>query len=263
MSIFREDTVKVRGRSVRLYRGGSGPTLLFLHDSFCPAWLPLHDHLAAQFEVLVPVHPGFLPPEDDLNDFEEIEDLVFHYLDLCTALGLERPALAGASFGGWIAAEWAIRHGAALESLILIDALGLRIPGAPAADILSLDALALRRVLFGDPDSSPALEMIPAIAKPEAMESTILSRRVFARFAWQFPDNPRLQRYLYRITVPTLIVWGELDGMVTAAHGEAYRDGIAQSQLVILPKSGHLPHIEAAEDCARLMSDFLKNDGNR
>jgi len=56
-----------------------------------------------------------------------MEDLVIHYLDLCEALGLERPTVAGASFGGWIAAEWAIRYSDRLKTLILIDALGLRL----------------------------------------------------------------------------------------------------------------------------------------
>ena len=172
----REETVKVRGRNVRLYRGGAGPSLLFLHDSFCPSWLPLHELLAAHCEVLVPIHPGFSGSEDDFDQFEEMDDLLFHYLDLCEALRLDRPALAGASFGGWIAAEWAIRYGHSLKSLVLIDALGLRLTDAPAADILSLDPGAMRQAMFGDPASALALETIPNTPKAEAMESTILAR---------------------------------------------------------------------------------------
>jgi len=53
MMTCKEETVKIRGRNVRLYRGGAGPSLLFLHDAFCPSWLPLHELLAAHFEVLV------------------------------------------------------------------------------------------------------------------------------------------------------------------------------------------------------------------
>ena len=91
--------------------------------------------------------------------------LVFHYLDLCTALGLDRPMLAGASFGGWIAAEWAMRHNNTLRALILIDALGLRVAGAPTPDILSLDAAASRQAIFADPSSALALEVIPGDAE--------------------------------------------------------------------------------------------------
>jgi pimeloyl-ACP methyl ester carboxylesterase len=148
MTTHKEETIKVRGRNTRLYRGGEGPPLLFLHDPFCPAWLPLHEKLAASHEVFVPMHPGFAGSEDHFEEFEEMEDLVFHYLDLCAALGLHRPALAGASLGGWIAAEWAMRYSKTLRALILIDALGLRVPEAPAPDILSLDPAASRQAIF-------------------------------------------------------------------------------------------------------------------
>ena len=259
MTSCKEETVIVRGRSVRLFRGGSGPRLLFLHDTFCPAWLPLHEKLASEFEVLVPVHPGFAGSEESFDEFEEMEDLIFHYLDLCAALGLDRTALAGASFGGWIAAEWAVRYGATLKRLILIDALGLRVDGAPAADILSLDAATMRQALFGDPASALAMETIPDTPKAEDMVSAILARRTLARFAWQFPDNPRLRRYLHRVQSPTMIIWGERDGFVSTAHGQAYHEGIAQSEFETIPNVGHLPHVEAAEACAAIMADFLRN----
>ena len=46
MTSHKEETIKVRGRNTRLYRGGEGPPLLFLHDTFCPSWLPIHQILA-------------------------------------------------------------------------------------------------------------------------------------------------------------------------------------------------------------------------
>jgi pimeloyl-ACP methyl ester carboxylesterase len=257
MTTHKQETIKVRGRNTRLYRGGGGPPLLFLHDSFCPSWLPIHEKLAARFEVLVPMHPGFVGSEDHFEEFEEMEDLVFHYLDLCAALGLRRPLIAGASFGGWIAAEWALRYSDLLSKLILIDSLGLRVDGAPAADILSLDPAAMRHAMFGDPTAAVAIATIPDTPKADNMVGTILARRALARFAWQFPDNPRLLRYLYRIQVPTLILWGECDGFVSVAHGQAYHEGIGGSEFETIPSAGHLPHIEAPESCVDVMSSFL------
>ena len=257
----KEETVTVRGRKIKLIRGGAGAPLLFLHDEFCPAWLPIHDMLAAQFEVLLPIHPGFAGSEESFDEFEEMEDLVFHYVDLCATLGIDRPVLVGASFGGWIAAEWAMRYSAPLKSLILIDALGLRVDGAPAADILSLDGPALRQTLFGDPNSALATETLPDAPKSEDMVGTILARRTLARFAWQFPDNPRLRRYLHRVKLPTMIFWGERDGFVSSAHGQAYHDGIVGSEFKTIANAGHLPHIEAPDACASIMSDFLRKSG--
>ena len=107
MTSHKEETIKIQGRSVRLFRGGDGPPLLFLHDTFCLSWLPIHESLSANYEVFVPIHPGCAGSESDFEQFAEIEDIVFHYLDLCESLHLERPVVVGASFGGWIAVEWA------------------------------------------------------------------------------------------------------------------------------------------------------------
>ena len=219
---------------MRLYRGGDGPQLLFLHDPFCPSWLPLHEQLAAHYEVLVPLHPGFAGSEEGFEQFETMEDLVFHYLDLCAVLRLDRPVLAGASFGGWIAAEWAMRYSDSLSKLILIDALGLRVPEAPAADILSLDPAArrqrcsvirLRRWHWkhsGDAQSRRCREYDSCPADLGTLRLAI----------------PRQSRDCVGISieckVPTMILWGERDGVVSVAHGKAYHEGIAGSKLVVV-----------------------------
>ena len=255
---MKEQTITVSGRKIRLFRGGGGPPLLFLHDTFCPFWMPFHESLSAHYEVFLPVHPGFAGSEEGFEDFTAIEDMVFHYLDLCEVLHLDRPVLIGASFGGWIAAEWAIRYSASLERLILIGALGLRLPEAPAADILSLDPAASRRVVFADPSSTLALEVISETPKPDDMVSQILARQTLARFGWQFPDNPRLHRYLHRIKIPTLIIWGERDGFVPPAHGKAYLEAIAKAELVRVPHAGHLPHIEQPRTSYEAILSFLK-----
>ena len=249
----------MRGRRVRLLRGGIGRPLLFLHDTFCLTWLPVHDQLAARYEVFLPVHPGCAGSEDGFENFADVEDLVFHYLDLCQTLRLERPVLMGASLGGWIAAEWTVRYGSQLKSLILVDALGLRLPDAPAADILSLDPASAREIVFANPASALAEEILPDTPNPETLVATIKARQSLARFGWQFPDNPKLSRYLYRVRIPTLIIWGECDGVVPAAHARAYHEGIGNSELVMVPDSGHLPHVEQPETCAKAVLDFLHN----
>ncbi len=165
-----------------------------------------------------------------LRSLKKWRTLYFIILISAQRLQLDHPVVAGASFGGWIAAEWAMRYSKTLRALILIDALGLRVADAPAPDILSLDPAASRQAIFADPSSALALEVIPETPKPEEIVSVLLARQTLARFAWQFPDNPRLLRYLYRIAAPTLILWGERDGFVSSAHGQAYHEGIAGSE---------------------------------
>ena len=150
------------------------------------------------------------------------------------------------------------RYSRMLRGLVLVDALGLRVPEAPAADILSLDPAAARQVIFADPSSALALGIIADAPKPEDVVSVLSARQTLARFAWQFPDNPGLHRYLYRVKVPTLVIWGEDDGFVPIAHGQAYHEGISEAELVVLPDCGHLPHVEQPALCQKIVLDFLR-----
>jgi pimeloyl-ACP methyl ester carboxylesterase len=203
------------------------------------------------------MHPGF-EGADDLDDIDCIEDLVFHYLDLIEVLGIDQPILMGASLGGWLAAEFAVRYSAWLRSLILVDALGLRVPGAPAADLFLLNAAQMRTAMFADPTAVVAQALVPDTPPQEAMLPLLKARRAYARFAWQFPDNPKLGSYLYRIKCPTLVVWGERDGVVPLRHAQVYRTEIAAAKLVGLPECGHLPHVEQPEALAAAVLTFLQ-----
>lgn len=253
---YTEDTMTVRGKRIRLLRGGTGHPLLFLHDTFCTAWGPLHDTLAAQYDVVVPIHPG-CEGSEGFEDLDDMQDLVFHYLDVCATLQLERPCLLGPSLGGWLAAEWAVRYADRLGALILVDALGLRVPGAPAADMLRLDAAQTRAWLFTNAASDLAQGLVPDTPDPERLPALLRARRFLARFAWQFADNPKLAGYLYRVDTPTLVLWGERDNVVSTAHAHAYQEGIPAARLTLLPDCGHLPYVEQPDACAQAILDFL------
>lgn len=253
-------TMSVRGRDIRLWRGGAGQPLLFLHDPWTYRWLPIHDRFAERYDVILPIHPGFAG-STGFEELDRMEDLVFHYVDLLEVLGLEQPILMGASLGGWIATEIAIRYAGMLRALILVDALGLRVPGASATDVFQLDPGQLRAALFADATAPLAQELVPDTPPQASIEAMLQARQVFARFAWQFPDNPRLAGYLYRVKCPTLVVWGERDGVVPVAHGQVYQTEIVDAALTVLPSCGHLPHVEQPEALANAVLKYLDRSG--
>jgi pimeloyl-ACP methyl ester carboxylesterase len=254
---YRDETILVRGREIRIFRGGWGLPLLFLHDPWTYRWLPIHDRLAERYDVIVPIQPGFVG-SGGFEEMDRIEDLVFHYLDLLETLRLEPPILMGASLGGWIAAEFAIRYAGMLRALILIDALGLRVPGAPATDIFQLTPVQLRAAIFADATAALAHELVPETPPPEVIEAMLKARQALARVAWQFPDNPKLASYLYRVKCPTLIVWGEQDGLVPVTHGQLYQAAIAGAECAVLPSCGHIPHVEQSEALAATVLKYLE-----
>ena len=93
----------------------------------------------------------------------------------------------------------------------------------------------------------------------EARICALRAREATARVGWNpYLSNPKLRGRLYRVTVPTVIVWGESDRVVPAEHGRAYLDGIAGSQLTILPECGHAPPFEKPQETAQLLEEFFQ-----
>ena len=58
--------------------------------------------------------------------------------------------------------------------------------------------------------------------------------------------------------VPTMIVWGDQDGMIPVTHAHAAHALIPTSRLEILDGVGHFPHVEQPETFADLLIDFLQ-----
>jgi pimeloyl-ACP methyl ester carboxylesterase len=134
--------VEVSGRPVLLLEAGQGAPLLYLHGladvhGAVAGWLPFHEALAQSFRLLAPAHPGCATSAGS-GEVDGVEDLVFHYLDLLDALGLERVDVLGACLGGWIAAELALRHSQRIRRLVLMGAPGLHVPGSPIEDVFML-----------------------------------------------------------------------------------------------------------------------------
>src|SRR5262249_32696659 len=142
----------LEGKNIQLFEGGSGSPLLYLHGAGTFWWMPVHDLLARSFQVYLPVHPGFGNSQGG-EEVETIEDVVFHYIALLDLLGIAKVAIVGLSLGGWIAAELALRRPDRIERLVLVDAAGLRVEGAPTAEFFMATPPQLRSLLFAQAES--------------------------------------------------------------------------------------------------------------
>jgi pimeloyl-ACP methyl ester carboxylesterase len=249
-------TIEVNGLKLALRRTGAGKPLLFLHGTDgLGEWPTLLDRLAQRFTVLAPDHPGFgqtpIPPWID-----DISDMAYFYLDAIAALGLSEIRLVGHSLGGWIALEMAVRATAPLHSLVLIDAAGIHVKGVAKADIFLIDPEEQARLMYVDPAAAEAAATRAAAGKYD--EEAILNRIASARLGWH-PRffNPRLERWLHRIDIPTHIVWGEKDRFIPPAYAAALHRLIPGSSLTIVPETGHLPHVERPDLVARSIAAFL------
>ena len=199
--------VRVLGRRIPELRGGEGPPLLYLHGTMGETmWLPHLAGLAERWTVHVPAHPGFGDAEG-LDDIRDIEDLVFHYVAYLDAMGWQSVAVAGHSFGGWIAAELAARHPERVSRLVLAAAFGIRLPAVPMADIFVGDIRYPERMLdmlFHD-TTCPAAQLMRSLigldVPDELLVDIIKARAATAKVGWNpLMHDPRLERLLPRVT---------------------------------------------------------------
>ena len=97
----QETKLQVRDISVRLFRDGSGPPVVYLHGAGGYAgWIPLFAQIAAKHDLLVPEHPGF-GNSDQPDWVRNTPDVAMYYLDVFDQMGLKDIHLIGFSLGGW------------------------------------------------------------------------------------------------------------------------------------------------------------------
>jgi pimeloyl-ACP methyl ester carboxylesterase len=253
----RRSIEQIAGCSVSVQRGGAGQPLLFLHGARgAGRWLPFMEALSQNFEVIVPEHPGFGQSETP-SWLDNIGDLAYFYLDFIEELGLEQVHLVGASLGGWVAAELAVRNQRPLRTMTLVAPAGIHVPGVQKGDIFLWSAQELAHNLFYDQKLAEA--MLREEPSQEELDIQLKNRLTTAKLTWQ-PRlyNPHLAKWLHRVTLPTLILWGAEDKLIPPQYGPAFRDLIPNARLEILPNCGHLPQVEKMADFVGTVTRFLQ-----
>jgi len=247
--------IAVRGCRIRLMRGGAGDPLVVLHGASGASWLPFMEKLAQRFDVIAPEHPGF--GEADTPDWlETIHDLAYFYLDLLAEQKLDRVHLVGLSLGGWVAAELAVRSTQRLASLTLAGAAGLYVEGVAQIDPFLRSEEDRLRDFFYDPKAAD--EIVARATRPEYEDIALKNRATVARLAWQpRSHDPDLAKWLHRIDVPTLLIWGDHDRMFPKQHALAYQRSIPGAKMLIVPECGHVPHIEKPDAFVAALEGFL------
>jgi pimeloyl-ACP methyl ester carboxylesterase len=210
--------------------------------------------------VLAPDHPGF-GKSDDFPAAEAIDDLVYHYLDVLDALGLDRPHVVGGSFGGWIAAELAVHSPHRVGSLTLLSAAGLRIPEHPVTDIFLLPRAKLAATLFHNPppaEDAPSAQAPGAAPDLDAIIAAYREATSLARFCWvPFMSDPKLERRLGRITAPTLVVAPSDDRLIPVEHAKRYAERIPGARYAEVDDCGHAMYFERPAEFASTVGAFL------
>jgi pimeloyl-ACP methyl ester carboxylesterase len=256
--------VEIDGTTVELTRQGEGRPLLYLHSVEGPnpaaPWLL---GLAHHFEVIAPWHPGFgLAPRP--AHLRTIGDLALYYLEFVAQLGLSDAVLVGASFGGWLAAEIAVRDSSAFSHTVFIDPLGIKIGDRERRDIADVFAMSQEELTgLAYHDTRKRARDYSTMTDAERL-MIARGRESYAYFGWQpYMHNPSLRHWLRRVRVPGLVLWGESDGLVSREYGAAFANALAQGQFRPVPAAGHYPLVEQPEATVRAIIEFVVGEQDR
>lgn len=247
-SSVRTRDVTVGGAAITLSQRDDSRRYLLLHgggglvtmDGFA-------DFLAARLhaQVLLPTHPGFGDtPRADL--LSTTVDLAEAYIRLLDELDMSEVTVVGNSFGGWVAAEIALLGSPRVADVVIVDGIGIEVEGQPMANAAGLAPAELAKLSFHDPSKAPL---------PPAGEGPGPSPDILAMAAYAGPtlSDPTLLSRLRGVELPTHVIWGASDRIVTPEYGRVYADAIPGSTYTVLPAAGHLPQVEAPEELLRLL----------
>jgi len=234
MTAFSEERIDVNGVDTAVFTAGEGAPIVVLHGGgTAPGFdelLPLAEHA----RLILPIHPGF-GASGDAPGIDCLQDYVRHYLDLLDRLGLDDVSLVGASLGGYLACELAILQPRRLRRLGLMAPWGLRVPEHPTTDIFSVPPERLMEYLYADLTPFAGLPPPPPEFLAERAREADSLARVMDR-----PYDPNLQKWLHRVTSPTLILWGEADRLIPVEQAPTWAGLIPGSEVLTFPGVAHL-----------------------
>jgi pimeloyl-ACP methyl ester carboxylesterase len=231
----------------------SAPPFLLLHGGSGPQSVTNFAELLAATggRVLVPVHPGFggTPRPQALEGTSGLAALCNTLLE---QLDLGDVTVIGNSVGGWITAEIALLGSPRVSSIVLVDAVGIEVPGHRVADFFSLSMDQVFDLSFHNPDP---FRFDPTTLPPAAQAVAAGNRAALAVYAGAAMSDPTLAPRLGTLEIPTLVLWGDSDRIVDLDYGRAYAAAIPLARFQILPDTGHSPQLETPDQVLHAIWD--------
>jgi pimeloyl-ACP methyl ester carboxylesterase len=261
---YHRDSIEIAGVPLPLWKAGNGRPLLFLDggDGFhrSSRWLQL---LAKDWNVLAPKHPGY-GGVDFADHIRGVDELSLLYLELLDRLDLNDVLLVGASFGGWIAAEMAVRSCHRISGIVLIDPLGIKVGDRTERDIRDIYSARPQEKVELLYAKSEHRNFDYSSMPDQEVAALVQDREAEAFYGWKpFFHNPTLDRWLFRVRCPTLFIWGENDRFVEPGYGRIYAERVPGALFTVIPQAGHYPHVEQPEATYAELSRFTDTLASR
>ncbi|WP_406864626.1 alpha/beta hydrolase [Streptomyces sp. HUAS MG47] len=256
--------VRVDGVDVAYTREGRGPVVVLVHGAGIDGrmWQPQVEALADEFTVVAWDEPGSgrsgaLPAGFGLADFARALATVIE------DVGLGPAQVAGLSWGGTVVLELYRRRPDLVRSLLMVDTYAGWKGSLPPEEVAARVEGARRMLAAPREEFDPTLPGLFSAGPPErfAVLLETMSRDVRPEtMAAQLSLMAEADQtdLLPRITVPTLLLWGERDTRSPLEVAHAFREAIPHTELVVIPSVGHVSNLEAPEAFTAAVRAFCR-----
>jgi pimeloyl-ACP methyl ester carboxylesterase len=258
---------------------GTRPVLLLIHGmaGSSVTWREVMPALSRRYTVIAPDLPGHGESDKPRQDYS----LGAHanaLRDLMLALGIDRATVVGQSLGGGVAMQLAYQHPRHCERLVLVSSGGLgkevswilralSFPGLEyvmpvlfpsfVRDTGNAISRGLHRLGLRAPRLAEEWRSYVSLTDSETRDAFVRTLRAVVGVGGQAVSAH--DRLYLSSQLPTLIVWGERDGIIPVAHAHAAHQAMPASELVIFEESGHFPHLEEPARFIEALTGFMES----
>lgn len=247
--------------------GGQGEPLLLLHGFGAEKdhWTQIAKFLTPHYRVIAPDLPGFGESSKRADARYGADEQLDRLQAFAHALGLHKFHLGGNSMGAYLAALYAARAPAEVQSLWLLAPAG--VAEAEESDLFRM----VRRgdnILLVDSDETGKRLASMLFCKPPfipAEFARVWRRRIISAYAFNtkifeeiFGEPVMLDTRVKGLAVPALIVWGDDDRLVHASGANLLAAMMPNAEVRMMRAMGHCPMLERPRDAAL---DFLNYQG--
>jgi len=246
--------------SIEMQVHGTGEPLLFIHGAGgFTGFDPFLEALGAKFKVVAPHFPGY-GASTGAEHIDDVFDAVLILNELMDTMGIHAAHVVGHSMGGMIAAELAAFDSHRVKKLVLAAPAGFWLDQYPIPDFFAAQLDEIGPLLFHDPKSAAATLMTSIPSEWSAIEAMYVERvkrlATASKFLWPIPDRG-LKKRAYRISAPTLILWGDSDRLIPPPYAKEFLSHLRNSRLHTIKEAGHMLMYEQQEAFVKAVTDFL------
>jgi len=262
---MEEKFITIDGYKIRyLESGGTDKTIVLLHGLGASAerWEFVIPEFSKDYKVIVPDLIGFGHSDKPLVDYtaEFFSDFLSSFLQ---KLGITRTNIIGSSLGGQIIAKYASQHPEVIENLVLVSPSGIMKHSTPALDAYVMAALY--------PDVEVAKNAFQMMAGParqinqKIIENFVErmklpnAKMAFMSTLLGLRNAETITKSLKKISVPTLIIWGEDDPVIPVKYADEFVSSIQDCRFYMMDNCGHTPYVDDPKKFAKLVLDFIEN----